>query len=106
ISSTKSVGELAMRCLTVICLIVLAPWALADDARLANWPHWRGPLDNGTAPLADPPVHWDADTNIRWKTPLEGRGSATPIGWGDRVFVVTASPTDRQGEPPAVDPRF
>jgi outer membrane protein assembly factor BamB len=90
----------------VICLILLVPQTRADDPRLANWPHWRGPLDNGTAPLADPPIHWDANTNIRWKAPLEGRGSATPIAWGERVFLVTAIPTDRQGEPPAVDPRF
>ena len=32
-------------------------------------------------------------TNIKWKTALSGRGSATPIVWGDRVFVVTAIDT-------------
>jgi len=95
-----------MRCLSTIVLVVLGPWALADDPGFANWPHWRGPLNNGTAPLADPPIHWDTNTNIRWKTPLEGRGSATPIVWGDRIFVVTAIPTDRPGEPPAVNARF
>jgi outer membrane protein assembly factor BamB len=66
-----------------------------ERARLENWHHWRGPDANGSAPKADPPVNWDAKTNIQWKAPIPGRGSATPIVWGDQVFVVTAIPTDR-----------
>src|SRR6266849_3765183 len=62
---------------------------------LDNWPHWRGPEANGTAPKADPPITWDAKTNIKWKAALPGRGSATPIVWGDQVFVVTAIKTER-----------
>ena len=75
---------------------------------LANWPHWRGPLANGFAPKADPPLTWDAETNIKWKTALPGRGSATPIVWGDLVFIVTAIKTDRvadNADLPKVDPK-
>jgi outer membrane protein assembly factor BamB len=74
-----------------------------------NWPHWRGPNADGSAPKADPPVKWDAKTNIAWKVELPGRGSATPIVWGDRVFVLTAIKTDRVAKPeemPKPDPRF
>src|SRR5215207_315430 len=74
-----------------------------------DWPHWRGPNANGTAPQADPPVTWDAKTNVRWKAELPGRGSATPIVWGDQVFVVTAAKTDRRAtaaDLPKVDPKF
>ncbi len=62
-----------------------------------NWPHWRGPNANGTAPTAKPPLTWDASTgkNIQWKAPLTGRGSATPIVWENQVFVVSAEKTDR-----------
>ena len=70
-----------------------------EQARLQNWHHWRGPNANGTAPKADPPLVWDAKTNIRWKAPIPGRGSATPIVWGDQVFVVTAIKTDRVASP-------
>lgn len=90
----------------IIATLLLASNVAADDSRLAHWPQWRGPLDNGVAPLADPPIMWDAETNIKWKAPLEGRGSATPIVWGDRVFVLTAAPTDRTGERAKLDPRF
>lgn len=76
---------------------------------LDNWHHWRGPNANGTAPKADPPTTWDETTNIKWKAPLPGKGSATPIIWGDRVFVLTAVQTDKVAAPedlPKPDPRF
>jgi outer membrane protein assembly factor BamB len=72
-----------------------------------NWPHWRGPLATGAALKADPPLHWDATTNIKWKAPLVGKGSATPIVWGDQVFVLTALDTGRAADPkdvPKIDP--
>src|SRR5438874_9735146 len=71
----------------------------SDEVRLQNWHHWRGPNANGTAPKADPPVVWGAKTNIQWKAAIPGRGSATPIVWGDQVFVVTAIKTDRVAAP-------
>jgi outer membrane protein assembly factor BamB len=77
------------------------------QARLENWHHWRGPEANGAAPRADPPVTWDKATNVQWKAAIPGRGSATPIVWGDQVFVVTAVQTDRVAAPadlPKADP--
>src|SRR5205823_5906294 len=53
-------------------------------------------------PRGDPPVHWDAKTHVKWKAPLPGRGSATPIVWGDRVFVLTAIDTGRAANPAAL----
>lgn len=88
--------------LTVILLSANPVPLHADDseqARLANWHHWRGPNANGTAPKAAPPLVWDAKTNIKWKTAIPGRGSATPILWGDQAFVVTAIKTDRVAAP-------
>src|SRR5262249_50095103 len=80
-----------------------------EEKRLGNWHHWRGPNADGTAPKGAPPVTWDEHTHVKWKAPLEGRGSATPIVWGDRVFVLTAVPTDRAAGPgdlPQADPRL
>jgi outer membrane protein assembly factor BamB len=74
-----------------------------------NWPHWRGPAANGSAPNANPPITWDAKTNIKWKAELPGRGSATPIVWGDEVFIVTAIKTERvaaAADLPKVDPNL
>ncbi len=94
--------------LPLAALLVAGPVLAANTD---NWPHWRGPNANGSAPAANPPVEWDGVTgkNIRWKAPLPGHGSASPIVWGDRVFVVTAVETDRKAKPeelPKLDPRF
>jgi outer membrane protein assembly factor BamB len=80
-----------------------------EKDKLDNWHQWRGPLATGFAPKGDPPVRWDAKANIKWQAELTGKGSATPIIWGDRVFVVTAVATGKKLEAeklPKTDPRF
>lgn len=80
-----------------------------DTARAKNWHHWRGPDATGFSATADPPVTWAPDRNVRWKAPLVGRGSASPVVWGDRVFVLSAVKTDRKAtaaERPTPDPGF
>ena len=67
------------------------------------WPEWRGPLHSGVAPAGDPPVTWSESSNVRWKLELPGLGSATPVIWGDRLFVLTAAPT---GERASSGPGF
>jgi outer membrane protein assembly factor BamB len=82
-------------CLWLIGWLVVAATAHADDVSAEsnkNWPHWRGPLQTGVAPEADPPIEWSEKENVRWKTALPGKGHSTPIVWGDRVFVTTAVP--------------
>ena len=61
----------------------------------ANWHQWRGPDATGVAAHATPPLTWDADTNVAWKVRIPGLGNASPIVWGDRVFVLTAVDTGR-----------
>jgi len=77
--------------------------------RADNWPHWRGPDATGASSTANPPIKWDADTNIKWKVALPGRGSATPIVWDDQVFIATAIKTDRVAsadELPKINPNL
>jgi len=64
------------------------------DTRQEYWPQWRGPAANGTAPHGDPPAEWSETQNIRWKVELPGRGHASPIVWGDRVYLQTAVPVE------------
>lgn len=70
---------------------------VTDSAAQHNWPHWRGPLANGVAPYADPPIEWSQDSNIKWKVALPGKGSSSPIVWDNRIFILTAIKTDREG---------
>jgi len=71
--------------------------AMAAEASDADWANWRGPDYNGTSPSAKPPVKWSEDENIRWKVPISGKGSSSPIIWGDKLFVLTAVPVKTEG---------
>jgi outer membrane protein assembly factor BamB len=55
-----------------------------------DWPSWRGPNLNGTQPDANPPLEWSPTQNVRWKSPLPGRGHSSPIVRGEQVFVGTS----------------
>ncbi len=57
-----------------------------------NWPEFRGDNAAGNGDGQGAVVEWDVDTqqNIRWKTPIPGISTASPVIWGNRVFVVTA----------------
>ena len=65
---------------------------LAQAPEGGDWPQWRGPLATGVAPSGNPPLRWSETENIRWKVPIPGGGSASPVVWGDHVFVLTAVP--------------
>lgn len=89
-----------MRNTSLLFLILFAmelPAAESDFERLraTNWHQWRGPHANGMSSQANPPVHWDEQTNIAWKVPIPGRGSSTPIIWENQVFLLSAIQTDR-----------
>lgn len=69
----------------------------ADPAAEQFWPQWRGPYASGVSRRANPPTEWSESRNIRWKVEIPGRGSASPVVWGDRLFVVSAVPVGVQG---------
>ena len=81
--------RMAARYLRVTLLLLVAAPPRSGLAA-EQWGHWRGPTGNGVAPDATPPVTFNATTNVRWKTPLPGRGSSSPVVWGDDVIVTTA----------------
>ncbi len=67
------------------------------------WPQWRGPVASGVAPLANPPLQWGEEKNIRWKIEIPGKGSSSPIVWGDRIYLTTAIATDKAVAPATLE---
>jgi len=64
---------------------------LSGPALLAeNWPQWRGHGLNGISPETNLPVRWSPEDNIAWKLAMPDRSGATPIIWGDVVFLNVA----------------
>jgi len=88
-----------------LTLALAAPLpAAGGDATAEWWPWWRGPLGNGVSPDGDPPLHWSETRNVRFKVKLDGDGLATPVVWGDRLYVLSAVSIDAgAGRQPATD---
>ena len=64
-----------------------------------SWAQWRGPLANGVAPRANPPVNWSETNNIRWKIPMPGKAHSSPIVSGDAVYLLSAVPVGEAQKP-------
>jgi outer membrane protein assembly factor BamB len=56
----------------------------------ANWAQFRGPGARGVSTSTNMPDRWSASENVAWKAEVPGRGWASPIVWGDSVFLTTA----------------
>src|SRR5687768_15792669 len=73
-----------------LLILVLAPGLLTAQSPAERfWPQWRGPFATGVSRTATPPVEWSETKNVRWKVPIPGRSSSTPVIWGDRIFLLT-----------------
>jgi len=56
-----------------------------------NWPQFRGPTGQGQSSEKNLPLKWSTTENVAWKTELPGQSWSSPIVWGERVFVTTAT---------------
>jgi outer membrane protein assembly factor BamB len=81
-----------MRLTSLFLLSVVGLSGLVSNVvAVENWPGWRGPRGDGTTEGdARIPTHWKVPEDIVWKTPLPGKGHASPIIWGDCIFIVAA----------------
>ncbi len=78
---------------SVLFALFIAVTALGNAEGQTNWPQFRGEQASGSAqgPRALP-TDWSVETgkNVLWQTPIPGIGHASPIVWGDRMYVATA----------------
>lgn len=70
--------------------------AAANDERY--WAQWRGPAMTGVSRTAKPPLEWSETKNIKWKVEIPGRGSSSPVVYGDRIYLLTAIPVGVSGD--------
>jgi outer membrane protein assembly factor BamB len=61
-----------------------------------SWPSFRGQQASGIAERQNLPDRWDGKTgeNILWRTPIPGLAHSSPVVWGNRIFVTSASSSD------------
>src|SRR5262245_10649764 len=88
-------------------IIALFGGLLLAASLQANWPQWRGPNSNGSSKTAHGlAVTWTDKDNVLWRTKLPSWSAATPIIWGDTIFVTSAeegSPTLEGGRRRSAD---
>jgi outer membrane protein assembly factor BamB len=83
--------------LTILPLLILGSLVSVAAGETENWPCWRGPRGDGTSRETGVPRTWDGPKGeqIAWQVEVPGKGHASPIVWGDRIFLVSAL-EDRQ----------
>ena len=76
--------------LIFVIVLLSSVVVLTNTAGAANWPQWRGPGGTGVSAETNLPGEWSPAKNIRWKTPVAGRGHSSPVVWGNKIFLTTA----------------
>jgi outer membrane protein assembly factor BamB len=85
---------LPLSSILIMYLLVLGTFAVDAAPRGSNWSQWRGPEGNGVSSETNLPAEWSDTKNIKWRTPIAGRGHSSPIVWGNKIFLTT----DIEGE--------
>ncbi len=77
--------------LATFTVLLGLPGLQAED----NWTQFRGPTGRGHSTAGDVPIKWNMDSVI-WKKTLKGQGQSSPVNWGDRIFLTSASEDGRE----------
>ncbi len=71
----------------LIWILMIVSLTAPSQLIAGNWSNWRGPNYNGSAADSPLPASFTTTDNVLWSTPLPGPSAATPIIYGDRVFI-------------------
>jgi outer membrane protein assembly factor BamB len=87
--------------IAVLFAILILQCTLARGGE--NWPQFRGPEGNGVSDARGLPLRWSEKENVKWKTPIHGRGWSSPVIWGKQVWMTTATEDGRDQYAVCVD---
>src|SRR6185503_20036412 len=68
-------------------LIALVVISIGVSTSAEHWPQWRGPRLNGISGEKSLPGRLATTENIAWNLAVPERSGATPIVWGEHVFL-------------------
>jgi outer membrane protein assembly factor BamB len=63
---------------------------LGAGVRAEDWPQFRGPTGQGHSSERGLPLDWSESRNVKWKTPVPGRGWSSPVVAAGRVWLTTS----------------
>ena len=84
----------------VLALSLIAAYGAAPE-----WPGFRGPDANPTAPNGRLPEKWSKTESVEWSAEIPGRGWSSPVVHGSRVFLTTVT-TDGKSKPPQIGTEY
>jgi len=68
----------------------LALVALLSVAAAADWTEFRGPSGDGMTAATGLPLKWSETENVRWATPIHGKGWSSPVIRDGQIWMTTA----------------
>jgi outer membrane protein assembly factor BamB len=82
------------RLISVLGLFCIGATAITGEP--GSWPQFRGPDGNGNSGATGLPLEWSEESNVKWKTPIHGRGWSSPVIWGGQIWLTTATEDGRE----------
>ncbi len=83
-------------------LVVLVPSLSAQEE---NWPGFRGPKSLPVSDNPKLPDRWSKTENVEWAAEVPGVGWSSPIVWGKKIFLTSAT-SDQPMKPPSLGTDF
>jgi len=85
------------RPLALAALLALGLLNIAPLSQTQEWTRFRGPNGSGLSTATPLPTQWTA-ADYNWRIKLPGAGHASPVLWGQHVYVTAADPAGGQLE--------
>ena len=89
--------------MTFAALLLMTAAAATATVRAQDWPRFRGPTGQGVTSEKDLPLTWSPTEHVAWKVPVPGEGWSSPIVFGDRVYLTTATDGGQSARVVAID---
>lgn len=70
-------------------------YAVGEAAQGTGWPRFRGENGSGLSGATNLPTRW-SDADVAWKADIPGRGHASPVVWGEAIFVFSGDDTSAE----------
>ncbi len=67
---------------------------LSAAGSAANWPSWRGAMNQGISDEKNIPTSWSSTENRLWRVDLPGPAGSTPVIWEDHIFLTSVDGDD------------
>jgi len=76
---------------SILTIAIVLVTSLSVAFAAENWPQFRGPTGDGHGDATGLPITWSETENVVWKTPIHGRGHASPVVWDGQIWLTTAT---------------